>query len=114
MTKTNDIPKPVGWRVLIKIKPVQEQTTGGIYLAPISQDTARVAAMIGQVVELGGDAYSDLERFSSNWCEAGDWIMIGKYAGVRFDIDKEEYRIINDDEVIAVVTDPDVIKYYGG
>jgi chaperonin GroES len=111
---TNNIPKPAGWRVLIKIKAAQEKTSGGIYLTPQSQDTARVAAMIGQVIELGGDAYSDLERFNQNWCEVGDWIMIGKFAGVRFDIDKEEYRIINDDEVIAVVTDPDVIKYYSG
>jgi len=110
---TNNIPKPVGWRVLIKVKPVQDQTSGGVYLAPISQDTARVAAMIGQVVELGGDAYGDVGRFNREWCEVDDWVMIGKYAGVKFEIDKEEYRMINDDEVIAVVTDPDAIKYYG-
>ena len=114
MTTTTDIPKPVGWRVLIKIKEAQEKTAGGVYLTPEAQDTARIAAQIGQVIEIGNEAYGDLERFSQNWCEAGDWIMIGKFAGVKFTINGEEYRIINDDEVIATVSDPDLIKYYGG
>jgi chaperonin GroES len=112
---TNELntPNPVGWRILIKIKAAQEKTTGGIILTPQSQDTARVAAQIGQVVTMGKEAYSDLDRFNDNWCAEGDWVMIGKFAGVRFEVNGEEYRIINDDEVIATVTDPDLIKYYG-
>ncbi len=111
---TNKLPSPVGWRILLKIKPAQEKTAGGIILTPQSQDTARIAAQVAEVIEVGRDAYIDSTRFDTDWCVKGDWIMIGKFAGVRFEVDGEEYRFINDDEVIAKVPDPDVIKYYGG
>jgi co-chaperonin GroES (HSP10) len=41
----------------------------------------------------------------------GDWILIGRYAGTRFRLeDDHEVRIINDDEVIATILNPDDIK----
>ena len=40
------------------------------------------------------------------WCKKDDWIIITKYAGARLSIDGGELRIINDDEVLAVVEDP--------
>jgi co-chaperonin GroES (HSP10) len=44
------------------------------------------------------------------WCKKGDWIMIGRYAGSRFRLaDESEVRIINDDEVIATILNPDDI-----
>lgn len=110
----NKLPVPTGWRILIKVQAAQEQTSGGILLPNSAQDTARVAAQIGQVIQLGEESYSNSAIFKSRWCKINDWIMIGKFAGCRFEVDGEEYRIINDDEVIAVVDDPDTIKYYGG
>lgn len=111
-TTKDNIPAPTGWRILLKINEVEEKTQGGIILAEISKDTARVAAQIGQVVAMGEDCYADTGRFTTEWCKEGDWVMIGKYAGIRFHVDGEEYRICNDDEIIAKVNDPNVIKYY--
>ena len=50
-----------------------------------------------------------------DWREAneGDWVCIGRYAGSRFQIEGGEVRIINDDEVIATIVNPDDIKSYG-
>ena len=45
------------------------------------------------------------------WAKKGDWILIGRYAGTRFKLeDDHEVRIINDDEVIATILNPDDIK----
>ena len=49
----------------------------------------------------------DKDKFPNGaWCKKNDWIIIAKYAGSRVSIDGGELRIINDDEVLAVVEDP--------
>jgi hypothetical protein len=57
-------------------------------------------------------AYQDYEKFGDDpWCEVGDWVLIGRYAGARFSLeDDHEVRIINDDEVIGTILNPDDIK----
>ena len=45
------------------------------------------------------------------WCKEGDWICIGRYAGSRFSLEDMEVRVINDDEVIATLLDPEDIKH---
>ena len=59
-------------------------------------------------------SYKDPNKFGddpSPWCSEGEWICIGRYAGSRFRIDGGEVRIINDDEVIAKILEPDDIKH---
>ena len=66
--------------------------------------------------QVGPLAYQDPDKFgpgSEPWCKEGDWVCIGRYAGSRFQIEGGEVRIINDDEVIATIVDPDDIKTYG-
>jgi hypothetical protein len=47
------------------------------------------------------------------WCQAGDWVIFGRYAGARFKIEGGEVRILNDDEIIARVDDPnDILQTY--
>ena len=83
-------------------------------LAKQTLDKERIATIVGLVVRLGPDTYSDKEKFPEGpWCKEGDWVCIGRYAGSRFQIEGGEVRIINDDEVIATIVDPDDIKSYG-
>ena len=60
-------------------------------------------------------AYKDAAKFGdaldTSWCAEGDWVCIGRYAGARFKIEGGEVRIINDDEVIATILEPDDIKH---
>ena len=51
-----------------------------------------------------------LELLFATWCQEKEWVCIGRYSGSRFKIDGGEVRIINDDEVIATLLDPDDIK----
>ena len=46
------------------------------------------------------------------WCKKNDWIIFGRYAGSRFGIEGGEVRILNEDEIIAVVKDPEDILQY--
>ena len=102
--------KPCGWRILVKPREIEETTKGGIILIDSIRDTQAYAAAIAQVIEIGEDAYRDFDKFTTPWVSVGDWIMIGKFAGHSFKEDGEEFRILNDDEVIAIIDDPSSIS----
>ena len=63
------------------------------------------------VVKLGSLAYKDEEKFPDGpWCKEGQFILMRAYSGTRFKVSTEEgeqeFRLINDDVVEAVVDDP--------
>ena len=94
----------------------RDKTEGGIYVPDQVRERESRATVVAYVVKLGPLAYKDPDKFggSDPWCKEGDWVCIGRYAGSRFTIEGGEVRIINDDEVIATIVDPDDIKSYGG
>jgi co-chaperonin GroES (HSP10) len=54
--------------------------------------------------------YQDEAKFPAGaWCKTGDWVIFARYAGSRFRIDGGEVRILNDDEILAVIGDPEDI-----
>ena len=62
------------------------------------------------VTKLGSIAYKDEDKFPDGpWCSEKDWIIFPRYAGSRFRIEGGEVRIINDDEVLATIANPDDI-----
>ena len=106
------MPDPVGWRLLVLPYAGKGVTDGGIVLTQQTVERENLATMVGYVLKLGPLAYQDDTKFAGiPWCEKGDWILVGRYAGARFLLeDGEEVRIINDDEVIGTVLNPDDIK----
>ena len=83
------------------------KTAGGVLLTDTAIEQASIATNICKVIAVGPDAYMDKDKFPNGaWCKKDDWIIITKYAGARLSIDGGELRIINDDEVLAVVEDP--------
>ena len=103
-TKT---PEPAGYRILIALPEVKEQTDGGIYVPDERRDAEAVASIVGFVIKKGPDAYGDSDRFPGGaWCEEGDWSVMRAYSGTRVRIHGKEFRLINDDSVEAVVEDP--------
>jgi co-chaperonin GroES (HSP10) len=66
-----------------------------------------ILSMIGLVVDMGDQAYKDKERFPEGpWCKQGDYVMFRANTGTRFKVGKEEYRLMNDDSIEAVIDDP--------
>lgn len=111
---TERIPQPTGWRLLVMPYMGKEKTDSGIYVPDQARERESRATVVAYVVKVGPLAYSDYDKFGEHpWCKEGDWVCIGRYAGSRFQIEGGEVRIINDDEVIATIVDPDDIKTYG-
>jgi co-chaperonin GroES (HSP10) len=85
-------------------------TKGGILMAKQTLDKERIATVVGLVVKQGPDAYSDHDKFPQGpWCKEGDWVIFGRYAGARFNIEGGDMRLLNDDEILATVNNPEDI-----
>ena len=101
------VPTPTGFRIVLFPLKLEGKTAGGVHLTDAAIEQATVATNICKVIAVGPDAYQDKDKFpNGSWCKKADWIIITTYAGSRLSIDGGELRIINDDEVLAVVDDP--------
>jgi len=105
------LPKPTGYRILILPFSPKQKTKGGIYLADSVLEKERIGTNVGFVVALGPDAYRDGNKFPEGaWCQERDWVIFGRYAGARLKIEGGELRLLNDDEILAVISDPEDIQ----
>ena len=85
--------KPIGERVLITPDKEQEKTAGGIYLP----DSAREAKKRGIVVEVG-----QLEKGEMP-LKKGDVVLYGGYSHEDFEIDGQEYIIVEFKDIVAKI-----------
>ena len=102
------LPQPVGYRVLIALPEIEETYENTKVLKTTTEmRNEHIMSIIGLVVDMGSQAYQDKDRFGDiPWCKIGDYVMFRANSGTRFKIDGKEYRLMNDDSVEAVVTDP--------
>ena len=108
MSEVEKLPTPTGYRLLVLPFSQSAVTKGGIHLSESYLEKERLATNVGLVVSLGDDAYKDEVKFpNGHWCAKGDWIIFGRYAGARIKIDGGDLRLLNDDEVLAVISDPE-------
>ena len=102
------LPKPVGYRVLVAL-PQVEETFGetGLLKSNTTMNQEHIMSIIGLVLDMGEQAYSDEDRFPSGpWCKTGDYVMFRMNTGTRFKVGGVEYRLMNDDSIEAIVADP--------
>lgn len=101
------IPVPSGYRLLIALPEVERVTKGGVHIPDKLVDMEKVASVVGLVVSMGDLAYKDENKFPTGpWCKEGDYVIFRSYSGTRIRVGTQEFRIINDDTVEAVVNDP--------
>lgn len=104
------MPSPTGWRMLILPYRGKSKTQGGVYLPDKVIDDGQLTTVVGYVMKQGPLCYKDADKFPDGpWCKQGDWVIFARYAGSRFKIEGGEVRILNDDEILAVISDPDDI-----
>ena len=109
----SQLPAPSGWRLLVLPFSPREKTKGGILIAQESLDKLRIATNCGYVISIGPLAYHDKEKFPTGpWCKKGDWVIFARYAGSRLPIEGGEVRILNDDEVLGTLKDPESVLHY--
>jgi co-chaperonin GroES (HSP10) len=109
----DQLPNPSGWRMLVLPFTPKEKTKGGIIFSQESLDKARIATNCGYVLKLGPLCYHDKDKFPTGpWCKEKDWVIFARYAGSRLPIEGGEVRLLNDDEVLGTVKDPESVLHY--
>lgn len=106
------IPTPIGFRLLIAL-PTVEETFGesGIVKSGKTVFEETVLATLGLVLDMGADAYTDKTRYPNGpWCKVGDYVLFRPNSGTRFRIGNQEYRILNEDSIDAIVPKPRAIS----
>ena len=105
------LPLPVGWRILVLPFEASKKSKGGIIYSDDAVERASIASTCGNVLALGSQTY-DKEKFPEGpWCKKGDWVVFARYAGSRIKIQGGEVRLLNDDEILATIKDPEDILH---
>ena len=103
----SQLPEPKGYKILIALPEIEEKTEGGIIKSSESRHEESIATVVGWVMSMGPDAYTNYARFPSGpYCQVGDWVVFRAFSGTRIKVQGREFRLINDDTVEAVVEDP--------
>lgn len=108
--KATQLPNPTGWKILCAVPDISERVDGTSLdlVRPIeNMRQEETATTVLFVLKVGADAYKDTAKFPNGaWCTEGDFVLVRTYSGTRFKIFNKEFRLINDDQVDAVVLDP--------
>ena len=91
--------KPLGDRVVIRPKGMEETTRGGIVLP----DTASEKPQQGEVISIGPGRVLDNGQRIELDVKVGDTVLFAKYAGTEFKLDDEELLILRESDVLAVL-----------
>ena len=103
---TEKVPQPVGYRILLRPRGVVQKTKGGIILTETNKDSQTYLNSVGQIIAMGPECYSDRKK---PWCKVGDWVIFGRYAGARVSVQTVKMVLLNDDEIIATIENPEVV-----
>ena len=110
--ESTKLPQPTGWRILVLPFKMGEKTKGGILMGQDTLEKQQVASQCGNVLAMGPDCYRDKDRYKEGpWCKVGDWVMFARYAGSRIKIEGGEVRLLNDDEILATIKNPEDILH---
>ena len=79
------LPKPVGYRLLVALPDVEDEYEGGIIKAESVKKREYIMSIMGLVLDMGDQAYTDETRFAGckPWCKVGDNIMFRMNTGTR-------------------------------
>ena len=91
--------RPLYDRIVVRRKEPREQVRGGI----IIPDTAKEKPQEAEVIAVGEGKFNDEGKRIKLDVKKGDTVLIGKYSGNDIKIDDEEFTILKEDEVLAIV-----------
>lgn len=91
--------KPIGEKILVKRLEAEEKTAGGIVLP----DAAKEKPKEGKVIALGDGKLLDNGQRANFQVKKGDRVVFTSYAGTEVDIDGEEYLLMSEDDILAVI-----------
>jgi len=90
--------QPLGERVVIKMLETEETTKSGIVLPGSAKEKPQIA----EVIEVGPGGIVDGKEVKME-VKVGDKVLISKYAGTEFKLDGEDYTILSQSDILAIV-----------
>jgi co-chaperonin GroES (HSP10) len=109
--KAKQVPEPATYHILCVLPDAEEEYEGGLIKASQTMQFEELLSPVLFVAKIGPDAFKDEKRFPSGpSCKVGDFVLVRPNTGTRMKIHGQEFRLINDDSVQAVVQDPRGIK----
>ncbi len=91
--------KPLGEKILVKRFEAEEKTSGGILLP----DAAKEKPKEGKIIALGDGKLLDNGQRAKFQVKKGDKVVFTSYAGTEIDIDGEEYLLMSEDDILAII-----------
>ncbi len=91
--------KPLGEKILVKRFEAEEKTAGGILLP----DAAKEKPKEGKIIALGDGKLLDSGNRAKFQVKKGDKVVFTSYAGTEIDIDGEEYLLMSEDDILAII-----------
>ena len=91
--------KPLGDRIVVKAAPNEEKTKGGLVLP----DTVKEKPVEGIVVAVGAGKVLDNGQRQPMEVNVDDKVIYSKYSGTEVKVDGKEYKVVNQDDILAVV-----------
>ena len=91
--------KPLGEKILLKRFEAEEKTAGGILLP----DAAKEKPKEGKIIALGDGKLLDSGKRAKFQVKKGDKVVFTSYAGTEIDIDGEEYLLMSEDDILAII-----------
>ena len=90
---------PLGERIVIKVLESEEKTKSGIFIP----DTAKEKPQMGEVMAVGSGRVLDNGEKVAPEVKVGDKVLYAKYAGTEVKLDGEEYMVLKESDVLAIV-----------
>ena len=105
--KAKQVPDPVTYHILCVLPDAEKEYEGGLLKASQTMQFEELLSPVLFVAKIGPDAFKDEKRFPSGpSCKEGDFVLVRPNTGTRMKIHGQEFRLINDDSIQAVVQDP--------
>jgi co-chaperonin GroES (HSP10) len=105
--KAKQLPEPKTYHLLCMVPEADEAYESGLLKASATAQYEEVLTPVLFVARMGPDAFKDEKRFPSGpSCREGDFVIVRPNSGTRLKIHGQEWRLINDEAVEAVVEDP--------
>lgn len=108
------LPIPAGWRILVGKQIIEDTSSGGIVLPPQTVNEMECVGYVAKILAMGPECYRHpkfqggvelTSRSPTPWVKTGDIVVIGQYTGQGISCQGSALKLINDDEVLAVVPD---------
>lgn len=100
------LPKPTGFRLLVRPLAAKTKSDGGVYLPDKAIDAQNYLQTFAKVLAIGPLAWNRNDyKMEGGWCKPGDIVMISRHSGAAIEIAGVRLKIIDDDVVHAIIPD---------